>query len=178
MSHLILSILGPDRPGLVDVLSATVRDHGGNWLESQMAKLAGHFAGVVRVAVPPENAGALEDALRALTDQGLIVTTTPAPDADPLADAPPIRLALSFLGHDRPGIVRDIAHALAVRGLNITELTSRVTSAPMSGEPIFHATATLAAPPDTDVDQLEDQLEALADAMSLDLTLTRTENKD
>ncbi len=171
--HLILSVLGPDRPGLVDTLSATVRDHGGNWLESRMAKLSGHFAGVVRVAVPGANVAALAEALRGLTEQGLVVTTTDADDGPTVAEPAGTKLSLRFLGHDRPGIVRDIAHALAVRGLNITELTSRVRSAPMSGEPMFEASTDLHAPDGTDLDALQDQLDDLAADMAMDLTVTR-----
>ena len=170
MAHLLLSVLGPDRPGLVGALSATVRDHHGNWLESRMAKLAGQFAGVVRVAVPDDQIGSLDDALKSLATQGLVVTTTPAPGSDS-ADLPELRVvSVGMLGLDRPGIVRDLAHALAVRGLNITELTSRVRSAPMSAELLFEAQVSLTAPRDADIDGLREQLEQLADHLDMDLT--------
>ena len=170
LQSLVLTVIGPDRPGLVDALSATIREHGGNWHESRLAKLAGQFAGVVRVEVPADQAGALSEALRELTAQGLVVTSTT--DAAEAESATPKTLHLEFLGHDRPGLVRDVAHALAVRGFNITELTSRVRSAAMSGEPMFNAVVTLTAPADADVAGLHDQLEGLANEMALDLTLT------
>ena len=43
---LVMTILGPDRPGLVESLSSTIATHDGNWLESRMAQLAGHFTGM------------------------------------------------------------------------------------------------------------------------------------
>ncbi|MEM8783658.1 MAG: ACT domain-containing protein [Planctomycetota bacterium] len=178
MPHLILSVLGPDRPGLVGALSATVREHHGNWLESRMAKLAGQFAGVVRVAVADDQLGPLDDALKALAQQGLVVTTAPDPDRPATSgavDAPPRQLHIGMLGLDRPGVVRDLAHALAVRGLNITELTSRVRSAPMSGELLFEAQVALAAPPDADLDGLREQLEQLADQLDMDLSFEAAE---
>ncbi|MEM1445546.1 MAG: ACT domain-containing protein [Planctomycetota bacterium] len=177
MPHLILSVLGPDRPGLVGALSATVRDHHGNWLESRMAKLAGQFAGVVRVDVSEDEVGRLDDALKGLAQQGLVVTVNR--DADGTATAgtatPPRQLHVGMLGLDRPGVVRDLAHALAVRGLNITELTSRVRSAPMSGELLFEAQVTLAAPNDADVDGLREQLEQLAEQLDMDLAFETEE---
>ncbi|NIM63004.1 MAG: glycine cleavage system protein R, partial [Acidobacteria bacterium] len=48
---LVLTVNGPDRPGLVEALSQTVAKHQGSWLESRMARLAGHFAGILRVSV-------------------------------------------------------------------------------------------------------------------------------
>jgi glycine cleavage system regulatory protein len=170
MTHLLLTLLGPDRPGLVDALAHAVREHEGNWLESRLAKLAGHFAGVVRIAVPIEQSPALQQSLAQLAEQGLTVQVYPA-DALPTSDAPTRMLQLHLVGHDRPGIVREVSHALATRGLNITELTTAVTSAPMTGDPLFTATATLAAPADASLDELHATLDQLADQLDLDLDL-------
>ena len=49
---LIVTFITPDRPGIVEQLSKTVSDLGGNWLQSRMAHLAGTFAGVARVSAP------------------------------------------------------------------------------------------------------------------------------
>ena len=58
-SYLVMTVLGNDRPGLVSSLADTVASHGGNWLESRMARLAGQFAGIVRIECPSETADAL-----------------------------------------------------------------------------------------------------------------------
>ena len=52
-TSLVLTVLGNDRPGLVDAIAATVAEHGGNWVESRMAHLAGQFAGILRVKSMP-----------------------------------------------------------------------------------------------------------------------------
>ena len=51
---LVLTVIGPDRPGLVEALSQSIASHDGNWLESRMAKLSGQFAGIVRVFHLPQ----------------------------------------------------------------------------------------------------------------------------
>ena len=51
-TSLVLTFVGDDRPGLVNAVSQTVAAHGGTWLESRSARLAGKFAGVVLVGVP------------------------------------------------------------------------------------------------------------------------------
>ena len=58
-TSLVLTVLGEDRPGLVEALSHIIAAHEGNWLESRMAHLAGQFAGILRASVPEGNAAAL-----------------------------------------------------------------------------------------------------------------------
>src|SRR5271167_4617869 len=111
MASLILTVIGPDRPGLVRALSSAVAARGGSWLESRMARLAGQFAGIVLVEAPE----ALLDDLRGLESQGLRITAQTGTQGASIPPAAP-RLALEVVGNDRPGIVRDIAKILAASG--------------------------------------------------------------
>ena len=70
---LVMTIIGRDRPGLVDSVAQVVAAHGGNWLESRMSRLGGHFAGILRVSVPSDRQPALGNALRQLQSAGLSV---------------------------------------------------------------------------------------------------------
>jgi len=63
---LVMTMIGPDRPGLVDAVAGLVAEHDGNWLESRMSRLGGHFAGILRLEVPAAKETALVAALRAL----------------------------------------------------------------------------------------------------------------
>lgn len=168
-TSLVLTIIGPDRTGLVEAVAAAVAEHDANWLESSMARLAGKFAGVLRVDAPTDKIADLTHALNQLRDQGLsiIVETSDTTDADTDSHA----LTLNLLGHDRPGIVRDISQALAQHHVNVIEFNTCVESAPMTGEPLFKATATLHAPADTPLDQLRDSLDQIANHLNLDLHL-------
>ena len=58
-SYLVLTVISDDKPGLVEELASTIAENSGNWLESSMSHLAGHFAGIVHVSVPEENASFL-----------------------------------------------------------------------------------------------------------------------
>lgn len=177
MISLVLTVVGLDRPGLVDILSETISRHGGNWLESRMAKLVGQFAGIVHVDVPEAEADALTQDLVNLQGRGLLINVTrsaPEPGATDASDPSSARqtLLLELIGHDRPGIVRDIASALAARSINVAELETETASAPMSGEPLFKAVATLHAPASADFDELHDALDQIADSLDLDLELS------
>lgn len=89
------------------------------------------------------------------------------------ADSSPatIMLALALTAHDRPGIVRDVSKLLAERGLNVEELETEVTSAPMSGDAMFTARARVRAPASTSLPDLRARLEALGGELMLDLAV-------
>lgn len=163
---LVLTVIGPDRPGLVEALAETVAAHGANWLESRLARLSGHFAGMVRVSVPGERAEALAHALGALEGLRVLVESEGAGEVE---DTP--LLVLELLGQDRPGIVREVSRALAARGVNVEELETECTSAPMSGELLFRARARLRLPPETSARELREALEKLADELMVDISL-------
>lgn len=160
MADLVLTLIGPDRPGIVEALVEPIAAHGGNWLESRMAHLAGQFAGILRVEVPEDRAAGLRAALERLSGQGLQVVVA----AGPLPSSPPGQrpMLLDLTGLDRPGIVREIARALAERGVNIEELQTDRTTAAMSGEHLFRSRARLHLPPGADAAELRRRIERLA----------------
>jgi glycine cleavage system regulatory protein len=166
---LVLTVISPDRPGLVEALSESVASHQGSWLESRMARLDGKFAGILRVSVPENCVEALSLDLRTLESHGLQVVIARSESISTGPDARQLRLEL--LGSDRPGIIREIAAALASRGINVDELRTEVVSAPMSGELLFRASAELWIPPTLDLELLRKDLEALAHELMVDIDL-------
>ncbi|MBP7950884.1 MAG: ACT domain-containing protein [Verrucomicrobiales bacterium] len=156
MSQLVMTLIGTDRPGLVEMLSATVAAHGGNWLESRLAHLAGRFAGLVRIEAPDENVAALKAALGDISELTVVV------ESGSLQQAVQAPVRLEVVGQDRPGIVRQLSQAIARNGFNVEELSSAVTSAPMSGEPIFTAKFLLHARDGADVERLRLEIEKIA----------------
>lgn len=168
MTKLVLTLLGDDRPGLVSRVSRVVADEGGSWLESQLARLAGTFAGIVLVEVPPDRVEALKSALAGVADV-LEVTVKEAAAPVPVEGR---RLVLHLVGHDQPGIVRSVTEALAARGVSIEQLATAIVEAPMAGGLLFEADAVLTAPTDLAIDDLQADLEALAHELMVDLDIT------
>lgn len=169
MATFILTVLGDDRPGLVSSLSQPISAHGASWERSQMSRLAGKFAGIAIVTVSPERYDALTSELLGLSSQGLSVVVERTDDVVPPAS---VRLTLDLLGADRPGIVAEISASLASQQVNIEELSTDVADAPMSGGTIFQAHAVLAAPPSASTDELRTMLEALADELMVEISLS------
>ena len=166
---LVMTVIGQDRPGLVDSVAALVAEHGGNWLESRMSRLGGHFAGILRVEVPGENEAPLVTALKKLKSRGLTVVVHP--DQPKPAAAPARQSLLEIVGQDRPGIVHEISHALAGFGVNVEELHTECASAAMSGETLFKAHARLSIPASCDAAQIRQQLERIAADLIVEISL-------
>ncbi len=164
MASLLLTIVGPDRPGLVRTISEALAARGGSWLESRMARLAGQFAGIVMVEAPE----ALLADLAALESEGLRITGT-VTGASLAAPATGPRLMLEVVGNDRPGIVHDVTQVLAARGVNIEELTTSVASGAFSGQNLFRAEIVIRAPNDDVVESLSAGLERLGNEMMVDI---------
>ncbi|CAB4364846.1 MAG: amino acid-binding ACT protein [Actinobacteria bacterium] len=167
MVSFVLTVLGDDRPGLVDSLAAAVAAHGGNWERSQMARLGGKFAGVVQVNVPNAAAAALQAELATLSDGGLLQVRIDPAGAAP--DAPGARFVLSLVGTDRPGLVHSVSSALAEIGASIEELDTATSDAPMSGGVLFEATIAVVLPVGVTVSAVRSRLEALADRLMVDI---------
>lgn len=174
MTRLVLSTIGDDRPGLVAALAAAVASNGGNWLDSEMAHLGGKFAGIVLIDVPVDRIDGLRDAARSLTEQGLLEVRLTAADPQPgPGDVAPsgILLSLHLLGQDRPGIVQDVAVALADAGVSIEELTTTSSPAPMSDGLLFRADGLVRLPEGGSVDAARAALESLANELMVDLDI-------
>jgi glycine cleavage system regulatory protein len=165
----ILTVLGDDRPGLVSALSTPINAHGASWERSELARLAGKFAGIVVVSVPPEHADALAADLTALSSDGLQVVLERGGEP---ADHGTVALSLDLLGADHPGIVAEISAALAALDVNIEELSTDLRDAPMSGGTLFEARALLSAPPSASLDELGALLEGLADELMVEIRLS------
>jgi len=166
---LVMTVIGRDRPGLVDSVASLVAEHGGNWLESRMSRLGGQFAGILRVAVPSENEPALVAALKKLDAQGLTAVVHPD-QPGPLPSAPHQSL-LEIVGQDRPGIVREISHALASFGVNVEELHTECLSAAMSGETLFKARARISLPGSCNTADIRQKLERIAEDLIVEFSL-------
>ncbi len=164
---LVMTIIGKDRTGLVESVARIVAEHDGNWLESRMCRLGGDFAGILRVEVPQAKRASLEKSLAAIKDLSVVVRSAEgavASSAQQLA-------TLEVFGNDRPGIVHEFTSALAAQGVNVEELATECISAPMSGEPLFKATAKLSFAAGVAMGVLRHSLEKNLPGMTVEISV-------
>lgn len=163
---LILTVISADKPGLVESLAQTISRHGGNWLDSRMARMAGQFAGILRVDVPADAVEALRTDLENMSSGGMNIQLAVSGQAE----EPTLgTLMLNLVGNDRPGIVHEISAILARHGANVEQLDTSCEPAPMSADLLFRANIRLGLLPQTDVEALRAELENLADDLMVEL---------
>ena len=129
-----------------------------------MANLAGFFAGIVRIECPAGQSAAMLTALKEI--EGLEIHAVGESAAEP---ATMRTLYFDMIGSERPGIIRQLAAAIAGAGGNVEELNTELESAPMSGHPVFHATGILCYPPELEPETLIAALETLGPDLSVSL---------
>lgn len=165
-TYLVLTIIGEDRPGIVESLAEIISDHSGNWLESSMSQLAGKFAGILRVSVKEAKCEALINSLENLSKNlKLIIEKVSSENYKEVRQIVEVRL----IGNDRPGIIREISKTVTDLAVNFEKLTSECAPAPMSGDALFKASASLKIPKGVSVDLLKRALENLADDLIVDI---------
>ncbi len=167
-----MTVIGPDRTGLVEALARAVAGHGGNWLESRMCRLGGEFAGILRVEVPAEKKSALLGELQKIS--GLTVTVHSGETK--ISGKNERETKMEIIGQDRPGIVHEISAALARAGVNVEEFSSEVVSGAMSGEQLFKAQARLQMPENCDLLSLRMELEKIAADLLVDVSFGKQDS--
>jgi len=164
MNHLVISFITEDRPGLVELLSKTVKEHQGNWQTSSLHHLSGFFTGVLEVAVGKENCGPLRDALNKLENFKVNIEQTTPEVSDDGAN-----VILELTANDREGIVQEISSVIHHQGGNMIKLVSTQDNAPHTGQALFKAKITLAVN-NEQTDNLVNALENLADDLMVDVS--------
>ena len=166
----VLSFSAQDKPGIVEQISNTVSENGGNWLESAMSHLAGRFVGIVVIEANAGKESALTDAVNALSSQGLTVSFEPM-HAEAEDNSVYQSLEIELTGHDRPGIVSEISAVLAKHNANVEDLSTELVSGSMSAEMLFKADIHVTVKQGSDLDDLQEAIEAIADDLMVDMHL-------
>ncbi len=175
--HLVLSVLAKDRSGLVESIAQRVREHEGNWLESRMTRLSGKFAGVIRVEIDSEKSARLQAELESMDSHEFQIEVD-REGKEAAQNAGRSRIVnLDLVGHDQPGIVSRVSHALAERGANVETLETKQREAPMAGGTIFQIHARLGVATETDLRELQEALDEIAAELTVDIRLSEPELK-
>jgi len=168
-TSIVLTVVSDDQPGIVKSLSELLADNGGNWNESSMLSLAGKFAGILLASVPENRADAFIEGLGSLEKKGMHIVAQRTGAASQATGRREVTLDL--VGQDHPGIVHDITRILAGHDVNVLELETHCQSASMSGENLFLAHARLMIPADASLEDLQDELEKLANELMVDIKI-------
>ena len=166
---MVITLIGDDRPGIVETVSRILVEHQGEWVESHMSNLVGKFAGILHVNVPLEQADAFKQDILSEKTSGLSIRVEEVvvEENKPAGQS----YHLELVGQDRPGIVHRISSALANNGATVEELETEVIDASMSGEQLFKASISLSMCDGCSIDTLREVVEKLANELIVDIEL-------
>ncbi len=166
MNNLIITAIGSDRPGIVSELSGIITTHGGNVEESRMSRLGSDFAIIMLVFVADDWQESLEVALKSIND--LTVSTKPT-QIQEIGDNKKYQLDLN--GADNEGIVKVLSKYLAEKSINILEMETHISQAPISGTPLFNLNASVSIPNDVEEKNIQFGLSQIAQKLGVEIEL-------
>ena len=167
--YLLVTIVGPDRRGLVAEITEDVVTNHANIEESRMARLGGEFTILMLLSLVDEQRKELLNDLKSLEDQGLTVISKPTDFSRLKVFEGFVPYEISVIGADHEGIVHKVAEYLAEERIQVETMDTRVTRAPMSGTPLFSMIANVQAPPEITLKGLRQRLAELGDSLCVDV---------
>ena len=166
MKNIIITAIGSDRPGIVSELSGVITSHGGNVEESRMSRLGSDFAIIMLVTVAPDWEESLELALKTLNELTIATKPTKLPQ---ISDGRQFRIDLS--GADNEGIIKVLSRYLAEKSINILEMETHITQAPISGTPLFNLNASILVPGGVEEKEIQSDLSQIAQKLGVEIQL-------
>lgn len=166
-NYLVISALGPDRPGIIHRLAGVVAEAGCNTLDSRMTVLGGEFAVIQMVSGRWDALARLESALNGVGDElGLTLQWRRTSERDTAGDLLPY--SVEVVAMDHPGIVHQIAQFFSSRSVNIRDLSTSRYAAAHTGTAMFAVNLLLEVPAETRVALLRDEFMDFCDQLNLD----------
>ena len=166
MKSILISVLGDDKPGLLDSLSEIIVSNDGDWVESNMSTVQAKFAGILRVNVPSKSAKKL---MKELTSSKLGLQIA-CEETAPVTFSEFKSYNIELIGQNHVGIINKLSHVLTYElKANVEGIKTEIIDASMSGEQLFKAQITLHLPKSVDERLIKDKLELIADEMMVEI---------
>ncbi len=163
---MIITAIGSDRPGIVSELSGIITTHGGNVEESRMSRLGSDFAIIMLVSVSTDWEESLEVALQSIND---LTISTKLTQIQEIGDNKKYKIDLN--GADNEGIVKVLSKYLAEKSINVLEMETHISHAPISGTPLFNLNASVSVPNDVEETVIQSDLSQIAQKLGVEIQL-------
>ena len=169
--YTVLTAVGPNRPGLVDICSRTIRDCGCNIVDSRMTVLGGEFAMIMLLSGPWDAIARLEDAARRLHESLDLTVVTRRTEQGKNVSGCMLPYSVEVVGLDHPGIVHEIAHFFSSREISIEDLYTSSYAAAHTGAPMFSLHMHISLPQDVSIAALRGEFLDFCDHLNLDAVM-------
>ncbi len=166
-NYLVVSVVGSDRPGIVDELSQLITEYGGNINDSRMTVLGGEFAVIMLLSGTWDAIAKIENGLSRLAKkQELMLSLKRTTERN--TQAATMQYGIEVVAMDHPGIVHEVARFFSRSNINIDDMHTSSYAAPHTGAPIFTMNITISVPSDVSIAVLRGEFFEMCDALNLD----------
>lgn len=172
-TYIILFLVGKDRPGIVDDLSTLLYKRGANIEDSRMATMGSRFSIMMLFSCAPEQLEVIGADLDDLRERDFEISLHEADDPGAVPRQAGLPFKLEVVSMDHPGIVQNVVSILHGHNVNIRNMDTRITSAPLSGAPLFDLILEASVPADRSIAGVKEELMKLAAEMNLDLSFVK-----
>ena len=174
VEYVLLTVSGPDRPGIVAAIAEALVAAECNLEDSSMTQLRGEFAILLIVRLGPGGVATLEAHIGpAAAELGLDYALHPLAAAEVARPTASDRTPclITVFGADHPGIVAPVARFLADHQVNVSDLSTEVVGS--ADKPVYAMVIEAESP--VAVDELEAGLAALARKLACDVSVKEIE---
>ncbi|NIM28270.1 MAG: glycine cleavage system protein R [Gammaproteobacteria bacterium] len=166
-THLVISAVGRDRPGLIDELSRAILDCGCNIGDSRMAVLGSELAIMMALSGHWNAIAKLENQLPKLEESlGIKIISKRSEPRTGTENLIPYGVEVVSIDH--PGIVYEVTNFFSRRGINVEDLYTSSYSAPHTGAAMFALHMTVGIPSDTAIASVRGDFMDFCDDLNLD----------
>ncbi|SVC00613.1 uncharacterized protein METZ01_LOCUS253467 [marine metagenome] len=171
MNSLIISAIGSDRTGIVSELTEIITKHGGNIEESRMTRLESDFTIIMLVKVDPKWKESLVVVLQGIKD---LIITTKSTEFNTVISSENYQISLN--GADNEGIVNVLSKYLTEKSMNILDMETYISNAPITGTPLFNLMAITTISEETNLADIQSDLTLIAQKLGVDISINQSEH--
>jgi glycine cleavage system transcriptional repressor len=168
--NIVLTLTGRDKIGIVENVTDVIVKRGGNVESSRMARLGGEFVMLMLLTLPDKDFAKLDQELEQLRGEGYQITLLQTED-DSNKYLGWLPYEIEVMGADHEGIIYEISRHLAAQGINIENMDTSSTPAPMSGTPLFMMKGIVVVPPQLNFHVWSGALEDVGDKLNVSVKI-------
>jgi glycine cleavage system transcriptional repressor len=170
--QLVITIVGEDRPDLIEELTRAVKECKCHILESRMTELGAEFAAHLLVDGNWNHIVKLENAMEAMAGRyRLKIATLRTKETRPEPEENVIPYGVDIFASDHIDNIHELTAFFTVRGIKILDLSTSRYPAPYSGTPLFVARMIVKIPVAIRIVSLRDEFLEFCDQQNLDAIL-------
>ena len=171
MNSLIISAVGSDRSGIVSEISGIITNHGGNVEESRMSKMGSDFAIIMLVSVPLDWEESLELSIQSIKNLTIITKHTAIQEPGDFQ-----KYQIDLNGADNEGIVQVLSKYLAEKSINIIEMNTYISYAPVSGTPLFNLKSVISIPDNLNISDIQTDVQQISQILGIEIVVHKSES--